>query len=123
MFPRSLKKEFDYYRYKRTKPDGCAFCHIEHEPSEQVIETFDHTAVLKNMFPYARWDGRKVIDHLMIIPRRHVTSLNMLSAEASVELLDLVTRYEDDGYSFYLRSPHNKSRSVPHVHGHLIKLR
>jgi len=123
MFPRSIKNEFEYYRYKRTKPDGCAFCMIDIQGSEQIVEYGEHTAVLKNKFPYSRWDGRKVVDHLMIIPVKHVTLLNKLTPDATKELLDVVTRYEEEGYSFYIRSPHNKSRSVAHIHGHLIKLR
>jgi ATP adenylyltransferase len=123
MFPRSIRNELNYYRYKRSKPSGCAFCDIDIESSSQVVRALSHTAILKNLFPYARWDGRKVVDHLMIIPIGHVRSLNTLSQGASKELLELVTEYEDKGYSFYIRSPHNKSRSVPHIHGHLIKLR
>jgi diadenosine tetraphosphate (Ap4A) HIT family hydrolase len=123
MFPRSIKNEMKYYRYKRTKQTGCAFCEIDPKSSSQVVRSLSHMAVLKNLFPYARWDGRKVIDHLMIIPIHHITSLNKLNAEAAREMLELVTEYEDHGYSFYIRSPHNKSRTVPHIHGHLIKLR
>lgn len=123
MFPRSIKNELSYYRYKRTKPSGCAFCEIDLGQSSQVIKRTDRMAVLRNMFPYARWDGRKVTDHLMIVPVNHVISLNKLDAVGSRELLDLVTEYEDDGYSFYIRSPHNKSRTIPHIHGHLIRLR
>lgn len=59
----------------------------------------------------------------MVIPIDHITSLTRLSAGAATELLRIVADYEEKGYSFYIRSPHNKSRSVPHVHGHLIKLR
>ena len=122
MFPRSIKAEFGYYKYKKSKPAGCAFCSLT-ESSSQVIETHSTMHILKNLFPYARWDGRKVLDHLMVVPIDHVTSLLQLDEPSTHELLTLVSRYEDDGYSFYLRSPHNKSRSVPHVHGHLIKLR
>jgi diadenosine tetraphosphate (Ap4A) HIT family hydrolase len=123
MFPRSIRNELSYYRYKRTKPVGCVFCVIEPGKSDQVVWQGQHINVLKNKFPYSRWDGRKVTDHLMVVPLKHVTQLNKLSAAAVKELLDIVTDYEDRGYSFYIRSPHNKSRSVAHIHGHLIKLR
>ena len=123
MFPRSLRNEFRYFRYKRSKPTGCAFCHIDTGSSSQVITVHTHTTVLKNLFPYSRWDGRAVVDHRMVIPIDHITSLTRLSAGAATELLRIVADYEEKGYSFYIRSPHNKSRSVPHVHGHLIKLR
>lgn len=78
-------------------------------------------AVLHNRFPYSRWDGWKVGEHLMIIPLRHATNLESLTTNELNDLTTLMRQYELDGYSFYLRSDANRSRSMAHLHGHLIK--
>jgi len=78
--------------------------------------------VIKNRFQYAVWDGCKVLDHLMVVPKRHVGGLGELTAQEKTEYVDLLAEYEARGYSFYSRAVHSATRSIIHLHTHLIKL-
>ncbi len=120
---RSRKDAIAYKKYLASlRPeDGCQFCSMTREDSQYVAET-DHFFIIRNLFPYSSWDNQTVAEHLMIIPRRHVTTLKQLSFAASKEYVDTISDYEHGGYSIYSRSPGSHSRSVAHQHTHLIKL-
>lgn len=120
MPPRNIKNQIRYKRYRKQNPSGCGFCVAIEQRSEQVIETVGTMSILTNLFPYARWDGRKVRRHLMVVPNRHATTLGSLSEQESDDLHTLMSRYEAEGYSFYIRSDANRSKSMAHLHGHLI---
>lgn len=61
------------------------------------------------------WTGG-VIDHLMIIPKRHIGKLADFSDEAKLEYIALLEGYEAKGYNIYTRSPLSTTRSVYHYH-------
>ena len=42
---------------------------------QDVVEQVGTMMVLRNLFPYARWDAMPVQEHLMVVPGRHVLSL------------------------------------------------
>jgi diadenosine tetraphosphate (Ap4A) HIT family hydrolase len=117
-----------YYHFRKTrnryigfpKSDDCHFCDPE-KNSERIIETTEYAHVIPNRTFYDQWELRKVVDHAMIIPKRHVLSLSELSAEERLDIMNLVAEYEGKGYEIYARSPVSLSRSVPHQHTHLIK--
>lgn len=123
MFPRSFLTHIRYARFRRFDNGGCDFCSAHANKTSQLIKDVGTMAILSNRFPYSRWDGWKVGEHLMIVPARHVTSLSNLTEQESLDLMACVTDYETNGYSFYIRSHANKSKSVPHLHGHMIKSR
>lgn len=78
--------------------------------------------VFPNKFPYEYWDNRGVVEHLLLVPKRHVESLSELSNEEKIEAMNIMAQYEAAGYSVYWRSKTNTARSVPHQHTHLIKV-
>src|SRR5687767_8201846 len=120
---RSRKEEKVYIKYlkRRRKSDAkCQFCDISDEHKPYINET-KHFLVIRNLFPYSIWDGRRVTDHLMIVPKQHTETLNSLGEDAAVEYVKLVSKYEHDGYNVYARAPDSIIKSVPHQHTHLIK--
>ncbi|MES2876170.1 MAG: HIT domain-containing protein [Patescibacteria group bacterium] len=121
MFPRSLKTELHYIRHRRKNPSGCEYCTAYDDGTSQLVGTHGSMMILKAKFPYARWDNWKVGVHLLIIPIRHTTSFASLDDSESVDMMHIIKEYEADGYSFYIRAATNRSRTMAHVHGHLIK--
>jgi len=77
--------------------------------------------VLPNRVSYDVFEGRKVTDHLMIIPKRHVEKFEDFTDEEALEFVRMSAKYEADGYNVYARGMGNVSRSVLHQHTHLIK--
>lgn len=90
------------------------------EPA-QILETNDTMVIVRNAFPYATWDGFDVGDHRMIVPTRHVGSLDAFNEDERNDYFELLQRYEAAHYSFYSRAPSNATRTVYHLHTHLIK--
>jgi ATP adenylyltransferase len=78
--------------------------------------------VMANKYPYEYWDGRNVVEHLLLAPKRHILTLSELNNDEKIEAINLMAEYEANGYSVYWRSQTNESRSVPHHHTHLLKL-
>lgn len=123
MISRSIKHEIAYKTYRRKQAGECGFCQAYAESGEQVVKIYNSMMILRNKFPYVRWDGWRVGEHLMIVPIRHSTTLRELSIEEEDDFMTLMAEYDEAGYSFYHRSHGNKSKSMPHIHGHLIKPR
>jgi len=121
MFPRSLRTELDYFFYRRTRPPGCAYCAAYQEGSGQGLAQGGTMLLMTARFPYARWDGWRVAEHLLVIPVRHTESFASFDDSETRDFMDVVKGYEADGYSFYIRSHANRTRTMPHVHGHLIR--
>lgn len=74
------------------------------------------------MFPYTQWDGQGVVDHIMVIPKKHTDTLSDLTSHEAIEYVELIASYESRGYSVYSRSPSSTRKTVVHQHTHLIKL-
>lgn len=87
---------------------------------DESIMSEEATALaLRNKFPYNVYDGQKVVEHLLVIPKRHVRALGELSLREKDDYWALLTKYEELGYSSMTRSPANHARSVRgHVHTH-----
>ena len=117
---RSPKTQRRWHQYTtKHKIADCDFC--EYNDSLAVIKQCNYFLVIRNLFPYTMWDEMDVLDHLMLIPKRHIESLSELSTEESCEYIELLGAYEDKGYSAYSRSHKNSQKSVPHQHTHLIQ--
>lgn len=110
----------DTQKHKVSAPEGsCPFCTLDDRP---VLTHAGTMRVFPNKFPYEYWDNRGVVEHLLLVPTRHVESLSELTDTEKVEAMNLMARYEAEGYSVYWRSKTNTARSVSHQHTHLIKV-
>ena len=118
---RSLRTQLAYNRYRKSAPDTCGFCELHGAPTAQLVETFDTMMLVRNRFPYSRWDGWEVAEHLMVVPKRHLTKLTDFNGEEAKEFAELLMKFDEEGYSFYHRSHANLSKTMPHVHGHLLR--
>jgi diadenosine tetraphosphate (Ap4A) HIT family hydrolase len=105
---------------KHTDSSVCTFCIID-KGHEQFVEGTKYFKIIKNRFPYSFWDGQGVSDHLMIVPRQHISSLAELSDNAKVEYVNVLQKYEKQGYNVYARAPQSVMKSIVHQHTHLIK--
>lgn len=117
---RSMQKRYINYLQGSDKT-SCDFCNLEKDSTDQIIEVSRNFLVVKNIFSYDTWDGFGVADHLMIVPRRHIIGLTELTKIERSEFMDIVAKYETQGYSLYARAPDNKTKSIAHQHTHLIK--
>ena len=110
-------------KYKKTskKSKGCPFC----EPNlgdRIILHKGKHAMVTKNDFGYSIWEGRNVLEHLMVVPIRHVATMDLLSKDEKSEIIDLIAQYESKGYDVYSRGSGSVQKTVPsHQHSHLIK--
>lgn len=115
-----------HYRKNRSKHralskiEGCAFCD-EEKLARPKIKQAKYYYITPNAVFYDLWELRDVGDHLLVIPNRHVKSLNELTKAEKAEIIDIVSQYESEGYNIYARAVNSKQRSVAHQHTHLIK--
>jgi ATP adenylyltransferase len=118
---RSRAEHLRYQQYlKGVDPSTCVFCAIK-KGDDQLVEETANFKVIHNIFPYSLWDGQSVEDHLMITPKKHTDSLSSMTLKQKGEYVDLVERYEREGYNIYARAPISKIKTIPHQHTHLIK--
>lgn len=117
---RSAEKEADYQKYlKKLDRSVCQFCKL---PRKQIAERYKLFLVIRNIFGYEIWDSSKVAEHLMILPKRHITTKSDFTDEEKAEFMDIITDYEGKGYNLYSRGHNSHMKSVLHQHSHLIKL-
>ncbi|MGH2457879.1 MAG: HIT family protein [Chloroflexota bacterium] len=70
------------------KPAGCIFCAKPAESRDRenyILYRGRHNFIILNAFPYTS-------GHLMIVPYRHVSTLEDLESEVTTELMDLSKR-------------------------------
>lgn len=113
---RKTRKRYSNY----PKPADCQFCNYQDREEPIVAETA-HAYITPNRTFYDHWELRDVVDHLLVVPKRHVASLSQLDKVERAEIMDMLAEYEGKGYEVYARSPGSISRSVAHQHTHLIK--
>ena len=120
--PRSTKQEYAYRRFKvdDTASGECPFCAIK-KGHEQFVSESKHFMTIRNRTPYSLWDNQGVTEHLMLIPKQHVYSLDDINDEGALEFTRLIAKYEASGYNIYARSTDSVNRSVGHHHTHLMK--
>lgn len=108
-------------RYRqRQRVEGCPFCN--EATLKRAVEETTHAYVVPNLTQYDLWEAHNVTDHLLVIPKRHVTSLSELNEKERLEIMDIVARYEPQGYNVYARGVGFVNKSVEHQHTHLIKV-
>lgn len=113
------RKHIRQFKKQKHQP-GCGLC----DPAQMLVEKeLTYCYLVHNRFPYSIWENRDVIDHLMVVPKRHVPGLADLNKDELEEITKLLLEYEGKDYSIYARSPGNKERTVPgHQHTHLIQV-
>jgi diadenosine tetraphosphate (Ap4A) HIT family hydrolase len=119
--PRTRKELLRYLKHLRQKdPSTCDFCGITKD-SPRVIEQTKSFQIIHNDYPYSLWDAQGVIDHLMIVPIKHIDDLGAMTKDEKIEFVDLLTKYDDKGYNIYARALSSAVRTIGHQHTHLIK--
>lgn len=117
---RKTKLTYNKHRKSDTKRTMCAFCDDENQ--SRAIEENDTMFLIPNRVSYDMFEGRRVQDHVMVIPKKHRDSLAEFTADERSDAMLLIGEYEAKGYNVYARGVDSPSRSVQHQHTHLIKL-
>jgi len=118
---RSTRRHYDKNRVSDNTKGGCSFCLDKTIPARTVKETKTMTLVVIRT-KYDVFEGRRVLDHLMVIPKRHSETLSDFTNAEKLELMTIIGEYEAKGYDVYARSITSVDRSVAHQHTHLIRL-
>jgi diadenosine tetraphosphate (Ap4A) HIT family hydrolase len=118
---RARKTQKAYWQYLKATNHPCVFCAEETIAKQKIGET-EYFWLLTNLFPYETWDYHTIKDHIMAVPKRHMTSISQLNPAETKEYIELLCKYEASGYSVYSRTPSSKAKSIPHLHTHFIKL-
>jgi diadenosine tetraphosphate (Ap4A) HIT family hydrolase len=116
---RKTKKKYSKLNAGDKKVSICTLCNENNKPN--VIKDNDTMLVLRNRVSYDIFEGRRVTDHLMIVPKRHVEKVGEFTDKEKLDFMSLAGEYEAQGYNVYARGMGNISRSVKHQHTHLIK--
>lgn len=111
-----------YREHRAALVDPCSFClnHGAAHPGLPVVGTYGTMLVIPNDFPYVFWESRPVAEHLMVIPVRHLLTLAEMTDDETLDYVRAVREFEAKGFSVYTRAQANPSRSVGHLHTHLI---
>jgi len=115
MATRSKKEEVRYARHRKevhSKTD-CIFCDYTNTDTCFISETKSFKT-LKNLFPYTHWDGQGVLDHIMIVPKKHTDTLSDFTSHEAIEYVELISSYELKGYIVYSRAPTSNRKTVVH---------
>ncbi len=100
----------------------CIFCRISrHQAPAEFIYEDETVFVIKDRFP-------KAPVHLLVIPRKHISRIDALSAEDNdlvVHLFEVVrliaVRYHlEEGYRLIINSGSGAGQTVGHLHVHII---
>ncbi len=109
-----------YNTEHKTQKRDCQFCDISQV--ENVVDETPTMRVIRNHFPYDNFEGVVVHDHLMVIPKQHRVSLTEFTKGEKLEYIDILAKYEADEYSVYSRGGKVQTRSVEHLHTHLLNM-
>lgn len=73
------------------KPEGCIFCDKSRQRTDRdnlILARGQTCFVIMNFYPYNN-------GHLMVVPYRHVSDLERLTAEERTEMMSLLTKSND----------------------------
>lgn len=117
---RKTRKSYSTKNAADKKHDVCNFC--DEKIHGEVLRQNDTMYVIPNRVPYDIFEGRKVLDHLMVIPKEHHTTVQTFSDKEKADMMTIAGEYEAKGYDVYARGATSVARSVAHQHTHLIKM-
>ena len=114
-----------YKEFLKENERQCTFCLLKdnNEIAGKIKTEFKHFYIIKNKFPYLTWENREVIDHLLLIPKKHFIGMDEMDIEMQSELIKIIAIYEKNKYSLYEKCLVKGIRTVPHWHMHLIKVK
>jgi diadenosine tetraphosphate (Ap4A) HIT family hydrolase len=117
----NIKAYKNYYRDEKPS-ENCVFCGTSKSPLYKTkalkLSSFK---IVMNDFPYDFWDMKKVTEHLMAVPIRHIDCVSKLNREELEELNKIMAHFSDAGHDIFVRSPKSAIKSIDHLHFHLIK--
>jgi len=113
--------------FKDAQSDGkCIFCEaVEKDISDRnnlVIHKSKNTLVIMNLYPYNN-------GHLMILPKRHLRSIEQITTEESHELMDEIILAEKVLHKIYVPHGFNIGANLgkaggagieEHIHFHIV---
>jgi ATP adenylyltransferase len=117
---RKTRKKYAKHNSADKHQTVCTFCN--EDTRARIIEENDTMFVIANRVSYDMFEGRKVTDHLMVIPKRHVETVIEFTDQEKLDQMNVAGEYEAKGYNVYARGVGSVTRSVKHQHTHLIKL-
>lgn len=103
------------------KMGECPFC-IDRFSQEPDVGSYKTMRVVNNRTKYDIFDAAPVTDHLMVVPLKHHKTISTFSDAERKDWFSAVAEYEQQGYHIFSRGQATVSRSVEHVHTHLIKI-
>jgi diadenosine tetraphosphate (Ap4A) HIT family hydrolase len=97
--------------------NNCPFCDVESTDYRLVCES-DYSFVIVNWEPLND-------NHVLVLPKRHVTDFSELSGDESKDLLGLVSLMKKKYLDSYSEEPilhmnFGSHSTVPHIHFHLL---
>lgn len=108
------------------KKEGCIFCGLANEnvddPNSLVVDKGVLTFTVLNLYPYNN-------GHLMIVPYRHTSEFNSLTAEESIECMEklqfslkmLEEVYNPEGFNIGLNLGRVSGAGIhEHIHFHIV---
>lgn len=107
------------------KSEGCFLCEaLLKEPSKEnlVLKVFDKAFVIMNKYPYNS-------GHLMVVPKRHISHLKLLTKEESLEIFELTnislevlsTVLKPDGFNLGFNLGRASGAGLEtHIHEHIV---
>jgi diadenosine tetraphosphate (Ap4A) HIT family hydrolase len=119
---RKTRKSYTRLRTADNQHGNCPFCSDE-KLSEKIVDSNTTMDVIPNRTRYDMFEGLPVNDHFMVIPKRHLETIDDFTSEEKLDMMNMVGKYEKQGYSVYARGVGSINRSVKHQHTHLMKLR
>ncbi len=104
----------------------CPFCHqfaVDEDEKHYIIKRLKHNVIMLNLHPYGP-------GHLMIVPYQHASSLDQLSMEVRVELMEAlsqtttilksVLRYHGINIGINIGGKGTGGSIPDHIHFHLV---
>ena len=114
-----------YLNKDKDVTSGCLFCNkLDNDPSEDnlVIYQGKHVGIMLNKYPYNN-------GHLLLVPNKHVSSLEDLSDQVVSELAvlnkvairSLRSIYNPDGFNVGINIGEAAGAGIPdHIHMHIL---
>ena len=105
--------------------DGCVFCNVvaaDDDEDNLIVARAAHAFVILNRYPYTS-------GHVMVIPYKHVMTLNELDAATRAEMIELVNRvtevlgrvYHPQGFNLGANLGAAAGAGIEeHVHLHIV---
>jgi len=115
---RNMKRYKHFMQSDKQQPIDCGFCDVNQ--MAEIIEENATMRILKNRVPYDVFETLVVEDHLLIIPKAHKCDFGEFDEQENLDYMAFVASYQDKNYNIYVRAPRSSTRSIKHIHSHLL---